>query len=183
MPCYPHTIATTDTFDVTLVLQDCKAHKALPPPSPLPHVSILANINVSLLANSKVDMVNVFEGGGGEEVERSCVIIIFFVFSDFQIKMYHQNVVIIVPNTAMLIFLALYTLLPPSPLPPNLTPRRTLRGQSYTSANFYILMTTASEAVSGHVLAPGGPLEDPKGPWTSPGGQIWAQMPAVTPPG
>ena len=31
--CYPHTIATTDTFDVTLVLQDCKAHKA-PPPSP-----------------------------------------------------------------------------------------------------------------------------------------------------
>ena len=90
MPCYPHTIATTDTFDVTLVLQDCKAHKA-PPPSPLHHVSILANINVSLLANSKVDMVNVFEGGGGEEVERYCVIIIFsihffyfFRFSTFQ---------------------------------------------------------------------------------------------------
>ena len=60
-------------------------------PSPLPHVSILANINVSLLANSKVDMVNVFEGGGGEEVERYCVIIIFgihfiyfFRFSSFQ---------------------------------------------------------------------------------------------------
>ena len=60
-------------------------------PLPLPHVSILANINVSLLANSKVDMVNVFEGGGGEEVERYCVIIIFsihffyfFRFSTFQ---------------------------------------------------------------------------------------------------
>ena len=72
---------TTDTFDVTLVLQDCKAHKAPPPP---PHVSILANINVSLLANSKVDMANVFEGGGGEEVERYCVIIIFSIhFFDF----------------------------------------------------------------------------------------------------
>ena len=34
MPCYPHTIATTDTFDVTLVLEDCKAHKT-PPPSPM----------------------------------------------------------------------------------------------------------------------------------------------------
>ena len=45
----------------------------------LTHVSILANINVSLLANSKVDMVNVFEGGGGEEVERYCVIIIFSI--------------------------------------------------------------------------------------------------------
>ena len=60
-------------------------------PLPLPHVSILANINVSVLANSKVDMVNVFEGGGGEEVERYCVIIIFsihffyfFRFSTFQ---------------------------------------------------------------------------------------------------
>ena len=29
MPCYPHTIATTDTFDVTLVLQDCKDCKEL----------------------------------------------------------------------------------------------------------------------------------------------------------
>ena len=32
-------------------------------------------------------------------------------------------------------------------------------------------------------MAPGGPLEGPEGPWTSPGGQIWAQIPAVSPPG
>ena len=54
--------------------------------------SILANINVSLLANSKVDMVNVFEGGGGEEVERYCVIIIFSIhfFCIFQIFIFSK---------------------------------------------------------------------------------------------
>ncbi len=54
---------------------------------------------------------------------------------------------------------------------------------SYIAVADHIEPSNASEAVSGLVLAPGGPLEGPKGPWTSPGGQIWAQMPAVSPPG
>ena len=52
-------------------------------------VSILANANVSLLTKSKVEMVNISEGGGGEEVERYCENIIFqelnLIFSDFSI--------------------------------------------------------------------------------------------------
>ena len=54
---------------------------------------------------------------------------------------------------------------------------------SYIAVADHIEPSNASEAVSGLVLAPGGPLEGPKGPWTSPGGQIWAQMPAASPPG
>ena len=54
---------------------------------------------------------------------------------------------------------------------------------SYIAVADHIEPSNASEAVSELVLAPGGPLEGPEGPWTSPRGQIWAQMPAVSPPG
>ena len=58
-------------------------------------ISLPTNYYVSLQTNSKVEMVNIFEGGGGEQVKRYFDNIIFkiqkLIFSDFSKTFLHKK--------------------------------------------------------------------------------------------